>query len=226
MRSYSAFWKGWLPILSLVMAGAVEVLAGGDGDHSLDFIFSPTGVDFPFVERTTLSPGIRHAVALNDSLDHPVRGFVEEFPEDNRRDWETWSADAAGLLSISVIQARETFLTLEPAVQIARAELVPGDELVTIPSGSNAATGHRMKWTSKVMPFETLDVAGTPLRCARIHLVVEDEKVGTRLADLDLWFAKQTGLVMRRGTFFGVHTDFEWNRIAGTQDSRTPARTE
>lgn len=99
---------------------------------------------------------------------------------------------------------RGNTIDLLPAVKFCDAELVAGKLFQTEPAMVNPATGNKTIWTARIDKFENKVVPAGTFPCVRITLTIKDKGLGTRLAEVTMWYGKGVGNVCRQGQFFGV----------------------
>jgi hypothetical protein len=119
-------------------------------------------------------------------------------------DYDVMSNDGAGIL----LHARlfhGALASMNPAVVLGPANVTLNTVATTNPNYKNPATGNNTIWTTRFDALEDVAVpAGKYPKCARLELVIKDEKLGTVLAKMNMWLAPGVGMVKRQGQFFGV----------------------
>ena len=100
---------------------------------------------------------------------------------------------------------RENEMDMAPPVKFLEWKVKVGEVYETEPSQLNPATGNTTKWRSKVEAIEDVTVPAGTFSCVKVRLIVRDSKLGTKFADVEMWYGKGVGLVTRRGQFFGVY---------------------
>ena len=119
-------------------------------------------------------------------------------------DVDVISNDASGIL-VHGRNFKGTNATYNPPVVFAPAAVTLNATQVTNPNFKNPATGNNTIWTTRFDTVEDIAVpAGKYPKCARLELVIKDEKLGTILAKMNMWLAPNVGMVKRQGQFFGV----------------------
>lgn len=119
-------------------------------------------------------------------------------------DMDILSNDAAGIL-VHQRNFKGNLATYNPPVVFAPANVTLNAVSTTNPNFKNPATGNFTIWTTKFDTVEDIAVpAGKFAKCARLELVIKDEKLGTILAKMNMWLAPNVGMVKRQGQFFGV----------------------
>jgi hypothetical protein len=96
-------------------------------------------------------------------------------------------------------------MDLDPPVKFTEAKVELGKAFSTEPRMVNPATGNTTIWTGRVEKLETLTVPAGTFPCLRIRLSIRDSKLGTRLAEAEMYYGYRVGLVKRSGQFFGVY---------------------
>ena len=119
-------------------------------------------------------------------------------------DYDVMSNDAGGILVHSRM-FKGALATFNPPVVFAPANVTLNAVSTTNPNYKNPATGNNTLWITRFDTVEDIAVpAGKYAKCARLELIVKDEKLGTVLAKMDMWLAPGVGMVKRQGQFFGV----------------------
>jgi len=96
-------------------------------------------------------------------------------------------------------------MDLSPAVKMTAGQMATGQVFETEPVQRNPATGNTTIWRSKIEGFESKTVPAGTYNCVKVRLLVRDSKLGTKFADVTMWYGKGVGLVARQGQFFGVY---------------------
>jgi hypothetical protein len=150
-------------------------------------------------------------VASGDSFTLAVKEKVQlgattafRLARTSNADFDVISNDAQGI-RVHTRNFKGVLANYNPPVVFSPANFTLNAVTTTNPNFANPATGNKTIWTTAISAIEDVQVpAGTFAKCLRLELTIKDEKLGTNLAKMNMWLAKDIGMVKRQGQFFGV----------------------
>ena len=111
-------------------------------------------------------------------------------------DYDLISLDDEGL-KIHAKWVRENSMEFEPPILLIPANLEEGTWFETEPAQRNPATGNTTIWKSRIEGFEEITVPAGTFEAMKVRLLVRDSQLGTKFADVEMWFAEGAGVEER-----------------------------